>query len=236
MSGLLYAKEIPINNAISVNVPKVGEVLDNEETYFDIVSSIIATPFEMMAQLDNAGIDFRKITSFDLFCILLENIKEMDASLVLKGVDFKNIHPALNSTGEELVLIDTTNNTVIDRAIHALISKAICKILLIDRPEKKAANDESKEYLVAKAKRKLKRKQQEKKDCTELEDLIIDLVNTSEFKYDYETVKSISIFQFYSSLKQISHKIKFDNTMIGYYAGTIKFEDLSMSDRTWLRL
>lgn len=235
MAGLLYAREVPINNAISICVPSVGEVLDNEETYFDIVSSIIATPFDMMAQLDDVGIDFRKITSFELFCLLLENIRDLDASLVLKGVDLKNFHPALSPTGKEIVLIDSVNNIVIDRAIHALINKAICKILLINKPDKKAANDESKDYLVAKAKRKLKRRQQIKRDCTELEDLIIDLVNTSEFKYDYETVKNISIFQFYSSLKQISHKIKFDNTMIGYYAGTVKFEDLSMADRTWLR-
>lgn len=67
-----------------------------------------------------------------------------------------------------------------------------------------------------------------------LEDYIVALVNTEQFPYNYKTVRDISIIQFYASLNQISHKIKFDNTMVGYYAGTVKLDDISESDRSWI--
>lgn len=236
MAGLLYAQDIRINDAIQIYIPSVGEVLENENTYFEVVSSIIATPYDMMVQLDDAGIDFTKINDFELFCIMLDGLKKTDTSLVIKGIELGNFDPALDPNSNEMVLVDVKNNIVIDRAVHASMCSAICKIMMIERQHKKPANDEAKSYLISKARRKLKRKQAQKRDYTELEDLIIGLVNTAEFKYDYTTVKYMSLLQFYASLKQISHKIKFDNTMIGYYAGTVKYEDLSLADRTWLRL
>ena len=235
MSGLLYAEKLPVNDTISIRIPLVGDVLKDEETYFEVVSTIIATPYDMMVQLDDMGIDFTKITSFELFCLMLDRLKMIDTSLVLMGIDITKYQTAIDTNSDNMILVNTEDETVIDQATHALISAAVKKILLINKQDKKPANEEARKYMIEKARRKLKRRQAKKHDCTELEDLIIGLVNTREFKYNYETVKQISIFQFYSSLNQISHKIKFDNTMIGYYAGTVKFEDLSLADRTWLR-
>lgn len=235
MSGLLYAEKLPVNDTISIRIPLVGDVLKDEETYFEVVSTIIATPYDMMVQLDDMGIDFTKITSFELFCLMLDRLKMIDTSLVLMGIDITKYQAAVDTKTDNMILVNTEDKTVIDQATHALISAAVKKILLINKQDKRPANEEARKYMIEKARRKLKRRQAKKHDCTELEDLIIGLVNTREFKYNYETVKQISIFQFYSSLNQISHKIKFDNTMIGYYAGTVKFEDLSLADRTWLR-
>ena len=235
MSGLLYAEKLPVNDTISIRIPLVGDVLKDEETYFEVVSTIIATPYDMMVQLDDMGIDFTKITSFELFCLMLDRLKMIDTSLVLMGIDITKYQTAIDTNSDNMILVNTEDETVIDQATHALISAAVKKILLINKQDKKPANEEARKYMIEKARRKLKRRQAKKHDCSELEDLIIGLVNTREFKYNYETVKQISIFQFYSSLNQISHKIKFDNTMIGYYAGTVKFEDLSLADRTWLR-
>lgn len=50
---------------------------------------------------------------------------------------------------------------------------------------------------------------------SQLETLIIALVNRPEFKYNYEQTLNLSIYQFYQSLKQIQTSISFDNTMIG---------------------
>ena len=90
--------------------------------------------------------------------------------------------------------------------------------------------------MLEKARKKAKRKKKKQQSESQIEDLIVALVNTAEFPYDYESVKDLTIYQFYASLKQVTHKVKFDKTMIGVYAGTVAFDKLSEDERSWIMM
>lgn len=233
MPKLLYADRYNINDKIYVRVPTVGEVLDNEDKYFEIVYTIIATPYDLMVQLDDNGIDFTKISSFELFCLLFGHLKELDTSLVFGDLDLSKFNVAMNTQNGNYVLRDEENDITIDRAIHGQICACLRKLLNIPKTEKLPGNEEGRIYMLEKARKKAKRKKKKQPD-SQIEDLIVALVNTAEFPYDYMSVKDISIYQFYSSLKQITHKVKFDKTMIGVYAGTVSFDKLNMDERSWI--
>lgn len=236
MAGLLYAKQCPINENISVCIPSVGEILDDEENFFEIVSTVVATPYDMMVPLDDAGIDFTKLTDFDLFMLMVGNLQNRDVSLLFGDLSFDSFAPAINKETKEMVLVDMERDIVIDRVIHRDIANMVRKILSLERNEKKAGNEEARKYMIERARIKQKRRAKKTdKYKSQVEDIIISLVNAEEFPYNYQTVRDITIYQLYSSLNQISHTIHFDNTMIGYYAGTVKIEDLKPEDRTWLR-
>ena len=66
--------------------------------------------------------------------------------------------------------------------------------------------------------------------------LTSDYSNTlyEEIKYDFESVKNLSIYQFNESVKQIIRKVDYDNRMFGVYSGTISAKDLSQEDLDWL--
>lgn len=234
MPKLLYADRYQINDKIYVRIPTVGEVLENEDAYFEIVYSIVATPYDMMVQLDESGIDFTKITSFDLFCLLFGHLREMDTSLVFGDLDLTKFRTAVNNQNGNVVLRDEENDIVIDRAIHGQICACLRKLLNIPKTEKTPGNEEARVYMLEKARKKMKRKKRRKQSDSQIEDLIIALVNTAEFPYDYMSVRDISIYQFYASLKQVTHKVKFDKTMIGVYAGTVPFDKLAMDERSWI--
>lgn len=236
MAGLLYAKQCPINENISVCIPSVGEVLDNEDEFFEMVSTVVATPYDMMVALDDVGINFTKINDFDLFMLMFGNLQHRDTSLLFGDLCFDNFAPAINKETNEMVLVDIEKDIVIDRTIHHEIATVIRRILSLERNDKKAGNDEARKYMIERARVKQKRKAKKTdKYKSQIEDIIVSLVNAEEFPYNYQTVRDITIYQLYSSLNQISHTIHFDNTMIGYYAGTVKIEDLKPEDRTWLR-
>lgn len=234
MPKLLYADRYNINDKIYVRIPTVGEVLENEDSYFEIVYSIVATPYDLMAQLDESGIDFTKITSFDLFCLLFGHLKEMDVSLVFGDLDLTKFKTVVNNQNGNFVLRDEENDIIIDRAIHGQICACLRKLLNIPKTEKTPGNEEARIYMLEKARKKMKRKKRQKQPDSQIEDLIVALVNTAEFPYNYESVKDISIYQFYASLKQVTHKVKFDKTMIGVYAGTVQFDKLDMDERSWI--
>jgi len=235
MSSLLYADKIQINDHISIKIPTVGEIMDHEDDYFAAVYFVVATPYDMMVPLDNIGIDFSQVTPFDVFCLIFNELKKMDTSLLFGDLDLNGFKLAENTKTGEVILRCEETGAVIDRVLHDKIANTFRKILNIQKNDKHPGNEEAKKYMLTRAKEKAKRQRRRKRhQQSQIEGLIVSLVNTEQFPYNYETVRDLTIYQFYASLKQITHKISFDNTMIGVYAGTVKFDDLKKENRTWL--
>lgn len=65
----LSSIDIP-DTKLSIRIPTVGAILEDEFTYYSIVSSLTASPFQYMVQLDDMGIDFTKVSDYKLFKIL----------------------------------------------------------------------------------------------------------------------------------------------------------------------
>lgn len=78
------------------------------------------------------------------------------------------------------------------------------------------------------------RRNKNKTQESQLEPLIIALVNTEQYKYDFEGTRELSIYQFNESIRQIIHKVDYDNRMYGIYAGTVNAKELSQKELNWL--
>lgn len=231
--NLLYAREFKINDKISIKVPTVGDILDNEDDYYGMVYSITATPYDMMVQLDDLGVDFTTISDFELFLFVFQMLRMQDTSLVFGSLDLSKFRIDINDQNNMVVLKDEENGIVIDDWIHGEICSALRKIHGLKRNNKKPANGEAKKYMLERARKKLKRRQGQVQE-SQLEGLIIALVNTEQFSYTYQTVRDMTIYQFNESLHQIIHKIDFDNKMRGIYSGTISSNDLNPDELNWL--
>lgn len=231
--SLLYSNQIDITDKIKVNIPSIGEVIDNEDEYYNSVALITATPFEMMAQLDDVGIDFEAINDFELFYLLFSEIQRMNSPLVFKDLDLTKFKLDTNEKNNEIVLRDNSTGAAIDKSIHYKICKALSQINFIEKSNKRPANAEAKKFLLERAHIKQKRAGR-KPSKSQLEELIIAMVNTKEFPYDFDGVRKLSIFQFNASVRQIIKKINYDNLMIGCYAGTINTKELNPEQLNWL--
>ena len=87
--------------------------------------------------------------------------------------------------------------------------------------------------MIERARKKLKRRRG-KEPTSQLEELIVALVNTEQFHYGFEGVLPLSIYQFNESVRQVIKKIDYDNRMHGIYAGTVNAKDLSQEDLNWM--
>lgn len=214
-------------------VPTVGQILENEDAYFSIVTAVTATPSDFMVQLDDVGIDFSSISSFELFLLLFRSLQESDTSLVFGDLNLSKFKPAVNGQNGMVVLLDSESGTVIDQAIHDQICRVLREINHLEKNDRKPANDEAKKYMIERARLKQRRAARRKKE-SQLENLIVAMVNTEQYKYGYEGTLDLTIYQFNASVYQIIKKINYDNTMIGCYAGTVKIKDLNQSDLNWI--
>lgn len=231
--NLLYQKEYAINEVIKVVIPTVGEIVDNEDDYYNLVSAITAMPIDLMVQLDDAGIDFTAINEWELFLLLFGGLRTQDTHLIFGDLDLTKFFVEQNPQNNNLILRHSENGAVIDRAIHGQIAAALRKIHHLTKNRRKPANDEAKEFMLDRARKKLKRNKNRKED-SQLESLIIAMVNTEQFKYDYEGARGLTIYQFNESVRQIINKVDYEHRMNGVYAGTVDVKNLSQDDLNWL--
>lgn len=231
--NLLYKREYAINDSIHVVIPTVGEILDDEDGYYSLVSLFTSMPIDMMVQLEDAGIDFTSINEYELFLLLFDGVKSCDTTLLFGDLDLSRFELMENQQNGNLVLRDDDNDITIDRAIHGQIAATLRKIHHLEKNRRKPGNEEAKEYMLERARQKMKRNKN-KKEFSNLESLIIALVNTEQFKYNFEGTRELSIYQFNESLRQIINKIDYDNRMHGIYSGTVNAKELSPDALNWL--
>ena len=231
--NLLYKKQYAINDSIKIVIPSVGEIIDNEDDYYSIITVLTAMPIDLMVPLDDAGIDFTEINEYELFLLMSAGLKAQDTHLVFGDLDFSKFEIAVNQQNGNIVLYDAENDIVIDRAIHSKIAGILRKIHHLEKNRRKPANKEAKEYMLKRARDKMRRNKNRKQE-SQLEPLIIAMVNAEQYKYDFEGTRELSIYQFNESVRQIIKKVDYDNRMYGVYAGTINAKELSQDDLNWL--
>lgn len=230
---LLYGSSIPVTEQISITVPTVGDILDHEDDYYAMVSMLTAMPIDFMVQLDDMGVDFTTINDYDLFLILFGTIREMDTKLIFGDLDLSRFELAKHIESGMPVIYDEADDIVIDRVVHTKIATTLREIHHLEKDVRKPGNREAKEYLLERARKKLKRRKR-RKEKSQLQQLIVAMVNTEQFKYDFRGVRDLTIYQFNESVRQIQHKIDYDNKMHGIYAGTVDPKKINQDDLNWL--
>lgn len=229
----LYQRSIPINDAIHIVVPTVGEVLEHEEAYYNMVYLLTAMPIDLMVQLDDIGIDFTTINEYELFLLLFAGIQNEDVRLIFGDLDLTRFKPIVNKTNGMIVLIDEKTGVVIDRAIHARIADTLRRLHNLEKNRRRPGNAEARSYMLERARIKQKRRAA-KRTNSQLEQLIVAMVNTEQYKYDYESSLGLSIVQFNESVRQIIRKVDYDNRMHGIFSGTLNAKELRPDELNWI--
>lgn len=231
--SILYKNELVVTEKMSIVIPKVRDVLDCEDEYYSLITMLTAMPYDLMVQLDDVGIDFTKINEWELFLLLFEQYKKAPClRLVFGDLDLENYDAATNEKGD-IVLYNEQSGDVIDRPVYERMAWTLREIHHLEKNLRQPGNEAAKKYLIERARIKQRRAARRKRR-SELEDLIVAMVNTEQFKYDYESVLDLTIYQFNASVSQIVRKVHYDNLMIGAYTGHVDMKDVSKDELNWL--
>ncbi len=229
----LSSVQIP-DTKLSIRIPTVGEILDDEQNYYNIISSLTASPYQYMVQLNDVfHIDYTTITDYDLFKMLFSAYLQSDLSIVFGDLNISDFG-IYRTDNKQDILMSPSSGIEINEKVYNDLASIIRKINLLEKVNYKPGNESAKKYLLEKERKRQKRNAKKPHEPY-LEKIVIALVNTSEFPYDYDSCMDLSIYRFNQSFKQIQHKIAFDKTMIGVYAGTVDTSKLSNKDAlTWI--
>lgn len=239
--GLLYERSFSITDDVILNIPTVGDVIDHQDDYYRTLSAFISTPTDLMVQLADMGIDFTTINKYQLFAMLFRGVLEdyqggntAGLDLLFTGYDFNNLFAAIDMQTEKLMFVDRDKRIIIDERIYRQTRSALCYINDIEKKDKVPGNEAAKQYMLERARVKQERARRKSRIGTDFEDCIVALVNTKDFKYDFDSVKNLSLYQFNRSLQQIMKRINYDQIMSGYYAGTLDIKKVDQKELNWL--
>ena len=219
---LFRGHDFKLNKHITIHHPTIDEICDyGEQEYWSLVSGFCATPSDCKVMLlDECGIDYEKISDFELWCIMIQGFDVNKTSILFGDLDFKLFQPMENKQNGELCLHDETNNITIDNTIYTLIVDYIRKLHGFEKNTDKPGNEHTKMYLIDKERSKL-RLEKNKKWESSLVPLVSALTNCEQFKYNHDTVWGLPIYVFMDAVRRIQTNINYKLVMGGVYSGTV---------------
>lgn len=232
---LFRGRDYKLNEYITLHQPTLNEICDyGEEKYFNMVSTLIATPSDYKVQLlDNLNMDYEQISEFDFFIMMSRNLSEKETGILIKGIDLTKFEPAFNEQTQKTVLYDIELDVVIDEVLYIQIVDYIRKIHNFTKKTDKAGNEHTKKYLLEKERRQLKRRKNQKFKSM-LVPLVSAMTNCEQFKYNHDTVWDLHIYTFNDCVQRIQKIKNYNQVMQGYYTGNIDISKISQSELNWL--
>lgn len=234
--NLIGRKIYRINDKITIHIPTLNEIRgesdEDELNYNKTISDFITTSTDYMIELHDCKINFEELEddySFFIYKHIINNesVFPSDCHLVFDGIyksDFRVVEE-----NNDYYVVDNINGIVIDRKVFEEISNIICKSMFIEKQHRKFANRKSREYAIERA-RKVRDRNKGKKTSSGLDDVILFAVNNTNFKYNFDTVLNLTIFDFYASIKQIQKNDSVEHLMLGGYTGNLKLTEFTQNE------
>lgn len=244
---MYFGKPFDVGNGMTIYQPTIGQILDiGEENFYTTLYTFIGNPTMFRLQLWDMGIDWNKITSYDIFTSAVTGINKKVSDLLFGDLDFsgfalygKNIEQ-INDNGEtEIIQIPTLYNQSIDieisREDYTLISEYLQVMFNIHPKVERAKGRATKEAIIEEDRMNLAMRQKEKQSGSTLLPLISSCLNHPGFKYKLNELEDVGICYFMDSVQRLQVYESSTAVMKGMYSGFVDGSKIKPENYNWMR-
>lgn len=230
---LLRGKPIVINDFIILNQPSVDEIFEfGESRYLNTFHTLSSIPSDMKSSLWDAGIDFTKISDWELFLSMCRMFKQEDTQLVLGEIDFSTSQLQYDTETEQTVL--ATNKGIITEEIYNSFIPYIREMVGYTLKREKPMNTVTKMVMIDEDRINRLHPKKNAAGDSFLFSIVVSLVNTEEFSYTYETAMTITVYQLMKSFMQIQNKKSACALYQGSMSGFVDTSKINKSHFSWV--
>lgn len=234
--SMLRGRDYKVCEGITIRQPTLSEIeqLEDENEYYSMISVFVCHPFDMIAQLDDMGIDFTKITSYQLFCVLVQMLEVKNTKILFGDLDFKEARIVNNNGKEEIHLKE---GCIITEEIYEDIVDYIRKINMLSPPTfTKVADEYTKQKMIEYAHEDLEfSKRRKVKPKSILKTYISRATNHPYFKFNINDVWDMKLYAFYDAIASINIIENSHHLYMGAYSGNLDMSKINKSSFNWLR-
>ena len=236
---MYYGMDYKINDQITIKQPNIGEIIEfGEKKVYASIMPFVGNPTSYRLQLWDMGVDWNKISDFELFMMLVQGLKKEDTSLIFGDLDFSQLKPYTNTNDNSLVLANETLTFIVDEYTYMHIREYI-RMLFQQYPKvEKAKGKSTKLSIIDEERMKIFNDQKNNKNSNKSMylPLISALVNHPGFKYKKNELKECGIYEFMDSVKRLQLYESTRALMSGMYSGMIDTSKMDLSkELNWLR-
>lgn len=232
---MYFGEPFYINDKIVLYIPTIGDIVEfGERKYYGMIYTLTCIPSDMKSQLFDMGIDYEKISDFELFVMLTRNLTPDLTRLVLGDLDLSKFNLYSNKENDELVLYNEETDVVIDKLIYMKIVEYLRKVHNIKPKVEKAKNKTTKKILIQLDRDKIKKAQKEPYK-SQLKELISAMMRYPGFKYKSNELKQCGLYEFMDTAQGAQIYVSSTALLQGSYSGMIDCSKVNKNEFNWMR-
>ena len=230
--NLYLGEDITIADGIVLRCPKIIDILEyGESSYFAMAQTLCATPSSMKVVLDDKGLDYMKITDFQLFSILIKTLSKDITHPLLGDLDLSSF--SLHKYGEDDVALCNEDKTIIiTEIVYDALVTHIRKMHNFKKQVDKAGNEITRKVLIAKDRKEAERNKNKPYKST-LKPIISAVKCRMGYSMDY--IKGMSIFEIMNDLSRLNVIVQADAALGGMYSGFVDTKKMDKTVLDWTR-
>ena len=251
---MYFGEDYWVTDKICIKCPTIGDILEyGDSDFYSMVNTICANPTTFRLSLWKKGIDWNKISDYELFIKLIRIYTPKETSLLFGNLNFSWFVPFYKEENNSTVLIniprdsegnpvpfDANEVPIIDEISYMRLVKYIRTMFNLNPKIEHAKNKATKEAIIWEDEQNLqleekKRKENGKQSKSFLLPLISAMVNHPGFKYKLQELKDVNIIQFMDSVQRLQ---LYENTtalLKGIYSGMVDSSKIKQKDLNWLK-
>ena len=208
---MYFGEDYKVNDYITLHQPSIQEIIDfGEHRTYSSIMPFTGNPTSYRLQLWDMGIDWNKISDFELFIMLVQGMKKESTSLIFGDFDFSILQPFIKvdeNGNQSIVLAERPDNPQyeIDEFLYLHIREYIRDMFDQHPKVEKAKGKLTKEMIIDEERMNLAiaQKKKDKVSRSFLLPLISAMVNHPGFKYKKNELREIKIVEFMDSVKRL---------------------------------
>lgn len=237
---IYFGEPYKLNDQITITQPTIGDILEfGDNKFYSVANTLCANTTTFRLSLWDMGIDWNKISDFELFISLIRNLTPDNTRLLFGDLNFSWFIPFKNMEKDQIELIyfpkdengkdidvPKDERIVIDELLYLKMVNYLRLMLDIHPKAEKAKGKTTKEWMIEEERMNQQvEEERAKKNGTQYKSVLLPLVssmiNHPGFKYKKNELKEVGIFEFKDSIKRILSYEDMKSLSIGMYFGMI---------------
>lgn len=224
---------------IIIKQPSINDILlFGEKNFYSMLYTFVLNPTSYRLQLWDMGVDWNKITDYQLFCMFVNGLDQRSTSILFGDIDFQKFKicskKSIENEDEIIVLYNEEQNIEISETTYQCISEYLRLMFNIFPKVEKAKGKATKQAIIDEERMNLKNNEDKDYKSTLLP-LISSCINHPGFKYKLEELREIGIVQFMDSVQRLQIYESTTALMKGIYSGMVDAKQLDKDALNFMR-
>ena len=228
-----------LNDKLTIKHPTVGDIIRfGEQRAYSVVHIFVANTTMYRLVLWDMGVDWNKISDYELFQFLCPTLKQEDTSFLFGDLDFskmKRYQKQLSENEEPVVVLyDPEQDFEIDEETYNKIAWYVRNLFNIFPKVEKAKGKFTKQSIIDEDRMNYERHKNDVYQSTLLP-LISSCLNHPGFKYTKQQLINVGIVEFMDSVQRLQVYESSTALLKGMYSGFVSGKDIKPEQLDFMR-